>query len=79
MLPNSNEVDELKKLDSDLDVVVEKIKLCREMLVESPGIEQDEALADVIGFLESCRDRMAELIESGSHGLISEELLMKVR
>ena len=52
-------------LMQDLDVVVEKIKLCREMLVESPGIHEDEALADVIGFLEACRDRMAELIEAG--------------
>ena len=51
-------VDEFSKLNNDLDVVVEKIKLCREMLPESPGIQQDDALAEVIGFLEACRDRM---------------------
>lgn len=35
-----------------------KVKLCREMLKESPGIDEDEALAEVVGFLEACRDRM---------------------
>lgn len=74
---HTSEVDEIRKLNCDLDVVVEKIKLCREMMIESPGISEDEALADVIGFLESCRDRMSELIEAGAHGLLSEELLMK--
>ena len=74
---DTSEVDQIRKLNDDLDVVVEKIKLCREMMVESPGIAEDEALADVIGFLESCRDRMSELIEAGAHGLLSEELLMK--
>jgi hypothetical protein len=72
------EQSEMKKLDADLDVVTEKIKLCREMLVESPGIDTDDALADVIGYLEACRDRMAELIEAGAHGLLGEEILMKV-
>ena len=72
------ELAETKKLDADLDVVVEKIKLCREMLQESPGIDKDDALADVIGYLEACRDRMTELIEAGAHGLLGEDMLMKV-
>ena len=72
-----SEVDEVRKLNCDLDIVVEKIKLCREMMAESPGIAEDEALADVIGFLESCRDRMGELIEAGAHGLLNEKMLMK--
>lgn len=70
---------ETKKLDADLDVVVEKIKLCREMLRESPGIEHDDALADVIGYLEACKDRMTELIEAGAHGLLGEDMLSKVK
>jgi hypothetical protein len=63
------------KLEKDLSTVFEKIKLCREMLLESPGIESDDALAEVIGFLEACRDRMADVIEAGTQGLLSEELL----
>eukprot|EP01038_Epipyxis_sp_PR26KG_P006402 gene6402-8813_t len=49
---------EFEKLRKDLQVVMEKVLLCREMLLESPGIDQDEILADVIGFLEACRDRI---------------------
>lgn len=45
------------------------------MLLESPGISSDEALAEVVGFLEACRDRMPELIEAGTHGLLGEDLL----
>jgi hypothetical protein len=68
----------MAKLNTDMDVVTEKVKLCREMLAESPGIDEDDALADVIGYLEACRDRMAELIEAGTHGLLGEDMLMKV-
>jgi hypothetical protein len=38
---------EFSKLEQDLATVFEKIKLCREMLVESPGIQEDDALAEV--------------------------------
>mmetsp|Transcript_12651 Transcript_12651/g.12287 ORF Transcript_12651/g.12287 Transcript_12651/m.12287 type:complete len:425 (-) Transcript_12651:274-1548(-) len=69
--------DEFKKLELDLLTVFEKVKLCREMLKESPGIDEDEALAEVIGFLEACRDRMADVIEAGTQGLLSEDLLAK--
>lgn len=71
--PVSNE-DEFLKLQLDLTVVMEKVKLCREILQVSPGIKQDEALADVIGFLEACRDRMVDVIEAGTQGLLGEEL-----
>jgi hypothetical protein len=47
------------------------------MLRESPGIQEDEALAEVVGFLEACRDRMADVIEAGTQGLLNEELLAK--
>jgi hypothetical protein len=66
----TQDFDELEKLRSDLAVVVDKIRLCRELLVESPGIETDEVLSEVVGFLEACRDRMAELIEAGTHGML---------
>jgi len=38
---------ELAKLKDDLCALSEKIKLCREMLPESPGIELDETLSEV--------------------------------
>lgn len=66
--------DEFVKLQLDLSVVMEKVRLCREILLVSPGIKHDEALADVIGFLEACRDRMADVIEAGSQGLLGEDL-----
>jgi hypothetical protein len=66
--------DEFVKLQLDLAVVMEKVRLCREILLVSPGIKQDDALADVIGFLEACRDRMVDVIEAGSQGMLGEEL-----
>ena len=68
---------EFMKLEVDLLTVFEKVKLCREMLRESPGIREDEALAEVVGFLEACRDRMADVIEAGTQGLLNEDLLAK--
>jgi hypothetical protein len=66
--------NEFEKLRLDIGVVMEKVRLCREMLPNSPGIEYDEILADVIGFLEACRDRMTDIIEAGAQGLLGEEL-----
>lgn len=63
-IENGSGVDEIQRLQMDLNVVADKITLCREMLLVSPGIHQDEALAEVIGFLEACGDRMSELIEA---------------
>ena len=54
------------KLERDLITVFEKVRLCQEMLLESPGIAQDEALSEVVGFLEACRDRIIDIIEAGS-------------
>lgn len=48
--------------------------MCREMLFESPGIEQDELLADVVGYLEACRDRLVDVIEAGTNGILGEDL-----
>ena len=66
----------LAKLADDLKALQEKIKLCCEMLPESPGVHQDETLADVVGFLEACQPRMVDLVEAGMQGLLGEELLM---
>lgn len=66
------------KLERDLTTVYEKVRLCQEMLLESPGIEEDEALSEVVGFLEACRDRMIDIIEAGSMGLLSEDLFAMV-
>lgn len=72
---NQSQTEHYKqKLQEDLNVVLEKVKLCREMLPQSPGIQSDEALAEVVGFLEACRDRMIDLIEAGTQGLLDEDL-----
>jgi hypothetical protein len=49
---------QLRKLEQDLEVVADRVRLCREMLPLSPGIGQDAALAEVVGFLEACRPRL---------------------
>lgn len=67
--------DDLSKLKDDLGALQEKINLCREMLPESPGIEHDETLAEVIGFLEACQPRMVDLVEAGMMGMLGEDLL----
>jgi len=68
----------LAKLGDDLKVVEEKVKLCREMLPQSAGVEHDETLAEVVGFLEACMPRMVELVEAGLQGLLGEDLLSLV-
>lgn len=68
------EEDEFIRLQQDLSVVMEKVRLCREILMVSPGIQHDDALADIIGFLEACRDRMVDVIEAGTQGLLGEDL-----
>jgi hypothetical protein len=58
-----------------------QVRLCREMLPESPGIDQDEILAEVVGFLEACQERLNDLIEAGSAGVLGEndmEMCFKV-
>lgn len=74
---NAHEEDtaDMLKLKDDLRALSEKIKLCREMLPESPGIEHDETLAEVIGFLEACQPRMVDLVEAGMQGMLDEEVL----
>lgn len=52
--------------------------MCREILQVSPGIAQDEALAEVVGFLEVCRDRLVDIIEAGTSGLLGEVLFAQV-
>jgi hypothetical protein len=56
-------------------VVGEKVKLCREMLPQSAGVDHDETLAEVVGFLEACQPRMVDLVEAGLQGLLGEDLL----
>jgi len=67
--------DELAKLRKDLDAVSEKVGLCREMLPHSPGIASDDALAEIVGFLEACKPRMDALVEAGLQGVLGEEML----
>lgn len=71
---SKDEEDEFFRLQRDMLSVMDKVKLCREMLLESPGIEADEALAEVVGFLEACKDRMVDIIEAGTQGLLGEDL-----
>lgn len=66
--------DSCAKLRTDLQVVIDKVRLCREMLPLSSGIHADEALAEVVGFLEACQDRLQALIEAGSEGQLDEDV-----
>lgn len=50
------------------------VKVCRELMLQAPSQAIDDAIAEVIGFLEACKERMMDLIEAGSHGLLGEEL-----
>ena len=52
--------------------------MCQEILLVSPGIATDDLLKESIGFLEACRDRMIDLIDAGTQGLLSEELFAMV-
>ena len=56
------------KVRTDLDVVAEHISLLESMLPNSPGIKEDEAMSEVVGFLEACRPRLANLVEVGLAG-----------
>ena len=65
----------LEKVAADLAVVAEKIRLCNEMVPNSPGVNADPALAAVVGFLEACRPRLAVLVEAGLTGVLGDETL----
>ena len=56
------------KVRTDLDVVAEHVSLLESMLPNSPGIKEDEAMSEVVGFLEACRPRLANLVEVGLAG-----------
>ena len=65
------------KLNTDLDEVIDKLYLCKEILPTSTGIETDDTLKAIIGFLEACLNRMSALIEAGAANLLSEDLFSK--
>lgn len=58
-------------------MVKDKITLCRQMLPESAGVDNDEALSEVVGFLEACRPRMVDLVEAGIGGALGEDTFAK--
>lgn len=64
--------DEITKLRGDLQTVLDKVRLCREMLAAKAP--RDETLMEVVGFLEACRDRMLDLIDAGAAGQLGEDL-----
>jgi hypothetical protein len=65
------------KVMEDLSTLSERIVLCSEMLSQSSSPQLDEALLDVVGFLEACVPRLIDLIEAASQGVLSEVTLMK--
>ncbi len=68
----------MMKLRADLREVVDKVRLCREMLPaasSTPSSSKNEALLDVLGFLEACSTRIHELIEAATVGLLEEDIL----
>ncbi len=69
---------ELAKVDGDLDTVENWITLCNEMLEKFPSGDGDEMqrLSKVVGILEACMPRIADLIDAGMRkGAITPELL----
>ncbi|KAJ8604574.1 hypothetical protein CTAYLR_007625 [Chrysophaeum taylorii] len=74
-LQKEEEEAAMRKLKGDLDAVAEKVLLCNEMVPLSEGIDHDDALAEIVGFLEACRPRMLDLIEAGSRGALSDDIL----
>mmetsp|Transcript_10049 Transcript_10049/g.14162 ORF Transcript_10049/g.14162 Transcript_10049/m.14162 type:complete len:388 (+) Transcript_10049:25-1188(+) len=65
-----NPAQEMIKLKVDLVCVREKAELCQEILQHSPGVEHDEVLWELVGFLEACQPRLLALIQSGSSGIL---------
>ena len=61
------------KILKDLETLSERIQLCKEMLLQTGGVvnENNEALLGVIGFLEACEPRMVELVESATQAQVS--------
>jgi len=61
------------KLGEDLDSVQEKVQLYIELL--GGGISRDDdAMGEVVAFLEACKERLAEVIEAGTKGELTEEI-----
>lgn len=73
--PELTQQEASNKLKSDLKIVMDKARLCREMLPESKGIATDVALSEVVGYLEACRTRLMDLIEAGTMGMLDEDVL----
>lgn len=63
------------KIKNDLEALSDKIQLCNDMVPLSEGIENDEALAEVVGFLEACKPRMVNLIEAARSTVLSDAIL----
>lgn len=75
-----NPVD--NKIMTDLGVVSEKMDLLDSMLKTdagspAPSFKNQEALLQVIGFLEACAPRMIELVEAAAQGALSGDVLEK--
>jgi hypothetical protein len=63
-----------QKVLTDLGTLTDQINLCQSMLAQSgSSIDGDEALLQVIGFLEACVPRMVELIEAAAQGALTPE------
>jgi len=67
-----------EKVMSDINILSEQINLCIEMLRKGVKIDSNhEALRCVIGFLEACVPRMADLIEDATLGMLNESTFKK--
>ncbi|GLD95298.1 hypothetical protein PINS_up003942 [Pythium insidiosum] len=66
----STREQQIAKLHSDLKVVLEKIKLFRDL--RSSGQQDSETMEDVLDFMRQCQPRMNTLIEGGVMGKLDE-------
>lgn len=56
---------------------MDKVTLCRQMMQQSRDVARDDALSEVVGFLEACRPRMVDLVEAGVGGVLGESTFEK--
>jgi hypothetical protein len=69
---------DFQRLERHLSTLREKVALCRDIMRASANKEYNETLAEVVGFLEACHRRLPDIIEAGTMGMLSVDLLAEV-
>ena len=64
-----------QRLERQLGTVREKVTLCEEIMINTPNYESSDSLVEVVCFLEACQQRLPEIVEAGTMGMLCDELL----